>query len=190
MTTKYVYTRRVRPAPLITAEELLDLDIPGKRLELVRGKLVVSEPPGARHGGTAMNIALEMEIFARRHVLGRVFAAETGFKLFSSPDTVRAPDAGFVRRDRLPDPLPDNYPFMAPDIAVEVLSPRDRAGKVREKVSDWIGAGSALVWVIDPRRRTARVYRPDGSESLIDADGALSGEDVLRGFSCPLSRIL
>lgn len=190
MPTRFTYTRRVRPAPLLTAKELLDLDTPGKRLELVRGRLVVSEPPGARHGGTAMNIAFEMESFARRHVAGRVFAAETGFKLFSSPDTVRAPDAGFVRRDRLPDPLPDDYLAMAPDIVVEMLSPANRAGQVREKVADWLAAGSALVWVIAPRRRTARVYRTDGSESLIEADGALDGEDVLRGFSCPLSRIL
>lgn len=190
MQTKFTYTRRVRPAPLITAEELLELDVPGKRIELVRGKLVVSEPSGARHGGTAMNIAFEMEMYARLHSAGRVFAAETGFKLFSSPDTVRAPDAGFVRRGRLPDPLPDNYPAIAPDIAVEVLSPGDRAHKVREKVADWLGAGSALVWVIDPRRRTARVYRADGSESVIEADGALDGEAVLRGFTCPLARIL
>jgi Uma2 family endonuclease len=189
MTTKCAYTRRVRTAPLITAEELLEMSIPDKQVELVRGRLFVREPPGPRHGGVAVNLMYEMESYVRAHGGGRVFA-DVGFKIFTSPDTVRAPDVAFIKAGRAFDPRQEKYFNFAPDIAIEVISPRDRAGKVREKVADWLKAGSALVWVIYPRLAIARVYRADGTVTLVDADGVLDGEDVFRGFSCPLLRIL
>jgi Uma2 family endonuclease len=79
---------------------------------------------------------------------------------------------------------------MAPDLVVEVLSPRDRAGEVLAKVGDWLEAGAHLVWVIDPRRRLARVYRQDGTEALVAEQERLDGEDVVAGFSCLLADIL
>jgi Uma2 family endonuclease len=119
-----------------------------------------------------------------------VFAAETGFQLATDPDTVRAPDVAFVARDRLPLSGTTGYPALAPDLAVEVLSPGDRPGEVLTKVADWLSAGTRLVWVVDPERRMARVYRRDGSESILAVDGVLEGEDVLPGFACPLDSIL
>ncbi len=190
MTTRFAYTRRVRPAPLITADELLEMSIPDKHVELVRGQLVVREPPGPRHGGVATNIAYEMEHHVRTRGGGRVFGHEIGFRIFSSPDTVRAPDVSFIKAGRAFDPLQEKYFDFAPDIAVEVTSPRDRTGTIREKVADWIDAGSSLVWVLYPRHGTARVHRADGTTSLVGMDGALDGEDVLPGFVCPLLRIL
>lgn len=174
----------------MTANELLQLRIPNKRTELVRGVLVVREPAGYRHGDVVMKLAFAMMTYATENQLGLVSAAETGFKLFSAPDTVRAPDVAFVRRERVPDPLPAGYAELAPDLAAEVISPGDRAGAVLAKVADWLSGGSALVWVVDPVRRIARVYRADGSESLIPDTGALDGENVLPGFACPLARIL
>jgi Uma2 family endonuclease len=79
---------------------------------------------------------------------------------------------------------------MAPDLAVEVLSPDDRPGEVLEKVGDWLNAGVRLVWVVDPRRNAARVYRSDGSETHLAAGDTLDGEDVLPGFSCRLADVL
>jgi Uma2 family endonuclease len=79
---------------------------------------------------------------------------------------------------------------MAPDLAVEVLSPGDRPGEVLGKVGDWLRAGCRVVWVIDPERRQVRVYRTDGSESVLGESDALDGEDVLPGFSCPLADLL
>jgi Uma2 family endonuclease len=76
---------------------------------------------------------------------------------------------------------------MAPDLAVEVLSPDDRPGEVLEKVADWLKAGCRLVWVVDPERRLARIYRADGSETHITHEGSLDGEDVLPGFRQPLA---
>lgn len=175
---------------LLTAEELLQLSIPDKHVELVRGVLVVREPPGGRHGRIAMNIAVELGTHVRTHQLGVVYAAETGFTLSRRPDTVRAPDVGFIRRDRLPSPEPIGYPELAPDLVVEVLSPGDRPGEVLAKIADWLSAGTTLVWVIDPDRRIARVYRQDGSEAIVTAEAALDGEEVVPGFSCRLDQLL
>ena len=176
--------------PLMTAEELLHAHLPNKRTELVRGVLVVREPAGGRHGGVTMNLAIQLGIHVQRAAAGQVFAAETGFTLFREPDTVRAPDVAFVRRERLPDPIPTGFPELAPDLVVEVLSPGDRPGETLAKVGDWLEAGAALIWVIDPERRLARIYRADGTESLLGGDDALHGEDVLPGFTCQLAAIL
>ena len=115
---------------------------------------------------------------------------ETGFTLARGPDTVRGPDIAVVRRDRVPSPEPRGFLELAPELMVEVLSPRDRPGEVLAKVADWLTAGTRLVWVVDPERRVARVYRDDGSEAIVGADEALDGEDVLPGFSCPLADVL
>jgi Uma2 family endonuclease len=176
-------------SPLMTAEELLHLNIPDKRTELVRGRLIVREPAGYRHGAVTMKIAGRLFEHVELTGVGQLLAAETGFTLFRNPDTVRAPDVGFVRQDRIPTET-RGFPEMCPDLAVEVLSPDDRPGETLAKVGDWLEAGVRLVWVIDPERRIARVYRPDGTESLLTESDELGGEDVLPGFRCALSSIL
>jgi Uma2 family endonuclease len=174
----------------MTADELLHANIPNKPTELVRGVLVVREPPGGRHGFVAMNLGVELGIHVKQTGAGAVFAAETGFKLATDPDTVRASDVAFVAQKRAAAAITGGYPAFAPDLAVEVLSPGDRPGEVLARIADWLSAGTKLVWVVDPEGRVARVYRADGSEAVIPAEGALDGEDLLPGFSCPLESIL
>jgi len=176
-------------AGVLTAEDLLYLNLPDKQTELVRGRLIVREPPGYQHGLVAFAIGARIGEFVREHKLGVVVAAETGFKLFSHPDTVRAADAAFIGQDRAPEPPPPGYLALAPDLVVEVVSPNDRAGEVQGKVSDWLTAGSRLVWVIDPIRRRAVVYRTDGSVALLSEHDTLDGEDVLPGFACLLTAL-
>ena len=173
----------------MTAEELLRLNLPNKRTELVRGVLVVREPAGYQHGDVAMRLAAAIYAHVEAHGLGRVFAAETGFTLERNPDTVRAPDVAFISTARLPDPAPRGFAELAPDLAVEVLSPDDRPGEVLAKVGNWLTAGARLVWVVDPVRVLARLYRADGSESTLSETDVLRGEDVLPGFEYPLSAI-
>ena len=184
------YLANMPPAATLTALDLQRLNLPDKRTELVRGVLVVKEPAGYRHGEVAARLANLLMNHVNAHDLGRVLAAETGFKLAANPDTVRAPDVAFIGRDRLPDPPPAGYAALAPDLVVEVLSPDDRPGEVLAKVADWLSAGTRLVWVVDPARRSARVYRGDGTESFADRDGALDGEDVLPGFACRVSEVV
>jgi Uma2 family endonuclease len=173
----------------MTADELLHLNLPGKRTELVRGVLVVREPGGFLHGAVAAKLAKLLSIHVDDSGLGIVLAAETGFKVASDPDTVRAPDVAFVSKDRLPDPPPAGYAALAPDLVVEVLSPGDRPGEVLAKVGEWLEAGTPLVWVVDPQRRSARVYRADGSQSSLGPNDALDGERVVPNFSCRLDSL-
>ena len=173
----------------MTAEELLHTSIPNKRTELVRGRLVVREPAGYRHGAVAMNLAIRLGQHVERTGTGQLLAAETGFTLSRNPDTVRAPDIAYVRRDRIPNDA-TAFPQLAPDLVVEVLSPDDRPGETLAKIGDWLEAGVQIVWVIDPERRLARVYRADGTESVLRDTDELTGEDVLPGFRCVLGSIL
>ncbi len=183
-------------ATLMTAEALLRLNLPDKRTELIRGRLVVRDPGGARHGAVANRIAYRITAHVEAHDLGRVYAAETGFKIESGPDTVRAPDVAlrapdvaFITKNRLPDVEPRGYPSWAPDLAVEVLAHDDHPAETLEKIAQWLKAGVRLVWVVDSEKRSGRVYRADGSESLLGPNDALEGEDVLPGFRCPLTEL-
>ncbi|HTL96584.1 MAG TPA: Uma2 family endonuclease [Gemmatimonadaceae bacterium] len=172
----------------MTAEELEHVSYPDKVTELVRGQLVVHEPPGARHGSISSRLTYFLGDFVYRHGLGRVFAQDTGFHIESNPDTVRAPDVAFLAQERDGAIHDRGYARIAPDLVAEVLSPDDRPGEVRAKVADWLAAGVRLVWVIDPQRRAADVYRADRSVS----SGAtrLDGEDVLPGFTCSVDDLL
>lgn len=175
---------------LMTADELLRLNLPDKRTELVRGTLVVRELAGFRHSRVSTDVGLRLANHVHAHGLGQVYAGGTGFTLARDPDTVRAADVAFVLRERLPAPEPSGFAAFAPDLVVEVLSPNDRPGEVLAKIADWLSAGTRLVWVIDPERRLARVYRDDGTEHTLSENQSLAGEDVVPGFSCPLAEIL
>jgi Uma2 family endonuclease len=172
---------------LVTAEELLVLQPAHKRTELVRGVMIVREPAGYRHGDVAARLLARIFNFVEDHRLGRVFAAETGFTLARSPDTVRAAEVAFIATSRLPHPEPRGFAELAPDLVVEVLSPDDRPARVLEKVSDWLSGGSSLVWIVDPKREVAYVYRADGSVAVVEVTDSLDGEDVLPGFACSLA---
>lgn len=178
------------PAALMSAEELLQLNLPNKRAELVRGVLAVREPAGFRHGAVAVAMTVAIGNFVHAHRLGIVVAAETGFTLRRDPDTVRAPDVAFVTTDRCPAPDTHGFAELAPDLVVEVLSPDDRAGEVLSKVGDWLSAGGRLVWVLDPVQKVARVFRADGSVTLVGEHDVLDGEDVLPCFACGLSSVV
>jgi Uma2 family endonuclease len=174
----------------MTAEQLARMPFPHNRTELVRGRLIVHEPAGGRHGRIAATIVIEIGIYLRLHPIGTVYAADTGFTIERKPDTVRAPDVAYIRADRVPADDGVAFAEIAPDLAVEVVSPGDRAGAVRTKVAQWLRAGTLLVWVVDPRRRSARVYRTDGHARLVAESDMIEGEDVLPGFRAPLARFL
>src|SRR5687768_4154947 len=174
---------------LVTANDLLALEKLGKSTELVRGKLVVREPPSTYHGRVQASLNVLVGSYVRAHALGAVFGQDTGFKIASDPDTVRAPDLAFVDRTRVAQIPRRGYAALAPDLVAEILSPDDRPGEVLTKVGDWLEAGVSLVWVIDPDRQTAQVYRGDGSVTTVSSDANLDGEAVLPGFSCRLAEI-
>jgi Uma2 family endonuclease len=188
--TDATYTRPMTAAAPMTAEELMRLNLPGKRTELVRGVLRVREPAGYRHGDVAATALILLGSYVRERRLGRVFAAETGFTLERAPDTVRAPDVAFISTARLLPRDTRGYAEIAPDLVVEVLSPDSRPGETLEKVSDWLNAGCRVVWIVDPIRRTGQVYRADGSVVVLGERDAFDGEDVIAGFRADLAALL
>jgi Uma2 family endonuclease len=107
------------------------------------------------------------------------------------PNRIPRADAGFVSYQRLAQgPLPGGHLQVPPELAIEVISPRDEMEYVHRKIREYLGAGVNLVWVILPEARTAEVYRRDGTVTYIQPDGALDGEDVLPGFHCPLAGVM
>ena len=180
----------VSPATqLMTAEELLRMPRDGFRYELVKGELKQMPPAGFEHGVVIVDVCTPLDNFVREHDLGIVVGAETGFILESDPDTVRAPDVAFVSTARLPQGSVRGYFPGAPDLAVEVVSPGDTVQEVDDKVAEWLTAGTRLVWVARPSRRTVEVHRADGTVSLLGVRDELSGEDVVPGFTMPVARI-
>lgn len=174
----------------MTADELLAMPDDGMCYELVKGELLMAPPPGDEHGDVTMEIAGPLHRHVKKNNLGKVYAAETGFKLESDPDTVRAPDIAFVRRDvfektgRL-----KGYRSGAPDLVVEVLSPSDTFGKVEAKVAQWLEAVARMVWVVSPKLRTITVYRSLTDVVVSTEKDTLDGGDVVPGFQIKVAEI-
>jgi Uma2 family endonuclease len=166
---------------LVTAEQLLNLpDV--DRAELVKGEIVEMSPVGLEHWDLVGRIVLLVGSFVTTNKLG-FFGTEGGFILGRDPDTVRAPDFSFVAAHRLSGTKGVGFGNIAPDLAVEVLSPNDRASEINAKIAEYFHAGTRLVWVVDPRTEQVLVYHPSGQSRVYTGDQEISGEDVLPGFS-------
>ncbi len=174
-----------------TAERLLKLADTDMRFELVRGTLLMMSPASPVQGRYAARITAALVAYLDEHDLGEVYTAEPGFKLQSAPqETVRCPDVAFVRRERIP-PAAQQAGFweLAPDLAVEIISPSETAAYVQEKVQDYLAAGTRLVWLVYLATQTVIEYRGDGSIRQMSSDGSLEGGDVLPGLRYPLQRL-
>lgn len=175
------------PALSIEAYERLPQD-DGYRDELVRGRLVREPRPGTEHAWLETRIAYALHEFVERRRLG-VVLTEAGYILSVDPPTVRGPDVSFVARDRIPpEGFSKGFWRLAPDLAVEVVSPSNSAAEIQEKVLEYLEAGTRIVWVVQPRTRTVAVHRsrtalddPGAGQVLGEGDG-LDGDDVLPGF--------
>jgi len=109
-----------------------------------------------------------------------------------APGLVRIPDMSFITWDRLPrrESPREAIPDLAPDLAVEVLSEGNTKLEMARKVREYFDAGVILVWLIDPRKRTARVFSTSEKSTLVRADQTLDGGAVLPGFVVRLSDLL
>lgn len=159
------------------------------RSELVRGMLVREPPPGMPRGRTQALLAAHLVGYVEEHRLGMVLT-ETGCVLDERGPTVRAPDVLFISHDRLPEPLPDGFLLVAPDLAVEIVSPGNTATEIQGKVLEYLAAGSRMVWVVDPRSRTATVYRSRHDVEIVAEGEILDGGDVLPGLRLSLASVL
>lgn len=177
-------------ATLLTADDLLAMPEDGNRYELLRGELVSTPMSSYESSDIAMGIGSALRAFAHTRGLGRVAGADGAFILARDPYTVRIPDASFVQIDRLP-PANQRRRFLelAPDLAVEVVSPSDSANDVQEKVLEYLDFGVQLIWVVHPVQRTVTVYTPDRHARVLSETDTLDGGDVLPGFTLPVAGI-
>ena len=174
---------------LLTADDLAKQP-DNSRYELVKGVLRKMPPAGFEHGICAAEIGSKLNVYVKTHKLGYVCGAETGFRIAQNPDTVRAPDAAFVCQASIErQGIVKGYWDGAPDLAVEVISPGDTYAEVAEKVEEWLTAGCRMVWVINPRRETVEVYRPNVDFTILRRTDTLDGGDVVEGFQCQVHDI-
>jgi Uma2 family endonuclease len=175
--------------PLITPEDLEQMP-GGERYELVDSHLKELDV-GAESNHISAVVIFFLQLFLREHFLGWVLASDTQYQCFPhAPKMVRKPDVSFIRRERIPDSrLPRGLVRIRPDLAVEVVSPKDEFEEVDVKVEDYLRAGIPLVWIVVPATRQVYVHRPDGSVVKVRENGELTGEDVLPGFRCRVAEL-
>ncbi len=175
---------------LLTADDLMSLSGQGVRGELVRGVLYETMAAGVNHGRIVVKLVLLLGAFIMPRALGTLLASDTGVLLGRDPDTVREPDVAYISSERLPigEDVP-GYSEVVPDLVVEVVSPSDSLGEVRDKALIWLEHGVRLAWVVHPVAQTIDVYDEGGAMQTLSGDDTLEGGDVLPGFTCPVSDV-
>jgi len=175
---------------LVTANELESMGSDA-RFELVQGVLHEMSPSSSDSSAIAARLLIELGAFIYRNSLGVVTGAEGGFILERNPDTVIAPDMGFIRSERL-GLWPGRRGFFPgiPDLAIEVISPTDEPADIKRKMDLYDRSGVPLVWWIDPAWRTASVQTQGRPVRLLTDSESLDGESVVPGFTVLLADLL
>ncbi len=180
---------------IISAERFFELmeqpEYLDRVIELVEGELIEISKPTRIHGVVALRLAQRIANFVDAHELGEASVGDSGFVLERNEqgkDTVRGLDIAFVCKSRVPDPPDFSWYEIGPYLAVEVISPNNKAGDIHLKVMQLLKAGTRLVWLVHPESRTVVVQTGDGAITLHESD-TLSGGDVLPGFEILVSEI-
>lgn len=174
----------------LTANDLLNLPDNDMQHELVKGELRTMPPAKREHGQIETTILLALFNYLKTQPLGTLTTGDTGYLLARDPDTVRAPDVGFISNQRVAAAGdPQGYWTVAPDLAVEIVSPSDLLYEVEEKVQDFLDAGTRIVWLVNPRRRTVTVYEKDQNPVVLRESQSLVAPGILPGFEMLIAEI-
>ncbi len=176
--------------PPVTAEQLYDMPDDDLRRELVQGEIITMNPAGFGHGHISATLAQTFGKLCRNAPFGGGRRRGNGLCSARNPDTVRAPDAAFVRQQRVEvaTALQKFFPG-PPDLAVEVISPDDRPHDIDAKVKDWLSHGTVLVWLVDPRRRTVTVHSSSAETCVMGEQDFLEAPDLLPGLRLNVAEI-
>ena len=167
----------------MTLEEFLEHDIEG--YEYANGELVPMPPPSREHGEISVNVIHYLYSYVYQNKLGRLYTAETTFQV---GERTAKPDVAFVATAQLTGDKTKGF-SIPPDLAIEVVSPSDVQSRVAEKALAYLNAGTRLVWVLEPVTRTVTVYRSEIDIETLTREDTLTGEDVVPGFTCPVSHL-
>ena len=168
---------------LMTAEQMLELPEPSSHgYELVRGELIELPGVGYEHALLGRSLMCMLDAFVVERDLGDVFPDSLAYIIARDPDVVRVPDVSFISKGRIPEGGFAGFVPFAPDLAIEIVSPSDRADEVHAKVREYIEGGTRMVLVLWPKSRSASVHSPGGVARELGPDDELDGGDVLLGF--------
>jgi len=173
------------PKTLLSIEEFAALPDDGMKHELNEGELITTRLPKPRHGNCQARLAAALLEFVRSRGAGKVFPT-SGYRL--TPHTVRGPDISFVRKSRLQNL--DEYFDAGPDLAVEIVSPGDDASDLREKIKQYLDAGTSVVWVVYPRSRQIEIHTPDKTIRTLGVEDTLEAPELLPGFQLSVRAIV
>lgn len=171
----------------ITAQQLWELGSTIEPSELIEGEIKTMVPPGGEHGFVQVRLGGMLDAYADQSTFGRAFG-EIGYVLKRNPDTVLAPDLSIVSAARLPVDQ-SRFLELAPDVAVEIVSPGNPPGEIERKIGIYLESGVRSVWVAYPDERQVIIYRPDAAPRVVAGEQQLEDPDVLPGFAVPLSRV-
>ena len=182
---------RLRYETPMTDEEFLRFCAANEPLRMERdanGDVIVMSPTGTEGGNTELDIATELNIWARQDGRGRALGPSSGVKL---PDTaVRAADAAWVSWERYKAAGTSSaFRQFVPEFVIELRSESDRLKDLREKMEQWIACGVELGWLIDPSRKIVEIYRPGQAMEEQEGHTAVYGEGPVGGFVLELGRI-
>jgi Uma2 family endonuclease len=155
-----------------------------KWFELVRGEVIELPPPQKLHGVVCGNVSFILGGYARSRRKGYVTGNDSGVILERDPDTVLGPDVALYEDAQSLAELHPKFGEVPPRLAVEVLSPSDRADRMMHKITDYLQGGVELVWLIDPETHSVTVHRPDKGAQRLEESEELDGQDVLPDFCC------
>jgi Uma2 family endonuclease len=174
------------PPGQATEEDLLRLvETKDALCELVDGVLV-EKPMGWKEGALALWLGYHLQDYLNENDLGQIAGADAPHRLAAR--LVRLPDIAFVLWEHLPEDEEDipSIPDLAPDLAVEVISPSNTAKEMARKRREYFKAGTSLVWQIYPKTRTVEVYTSPTRSRTLGIDDTLDGGTLLPGFKLPL----
>jgi Uma2 family endonuclease len=165
--------------------ELID---PEKQIEIANGEVELKEMAGAKAGGVAARIIIEVGYYLKTNKLGRVYTPDTTFTIGKNQ---RMPDVSFVSAKRIPKRgEPSGKWKIAPDLAVEVVSPTDSVKKVRGRLSEFFAAGIKEVWIVEPEVGVLSLYHePIKPTTIFTKKDVLTGSIILPEFNLELSDI-
>lgn len=172
---------------LMTAEDLWQMGAAAEHAELIDGEIVQMAPPGGEHAIVQLRIGSRLLQYVDEHRLGQVFG-EAGFILSKNRDTVLAPDVAYIEAPRLPQDV-TGFLALAPDLAVEIVSPSNSPGAVERKIAIYLEAGTRMIWVVYPRQRQVVMHTPGNAPRVFAESDVLPGDDVLPGLEIPVATL-
>jgi len=158
------------------------------RIELVRGRLVREPRPASLHGAISARLVTRLQEYVETRGRGVVLVG-VGVVLARDPDTVRGPDVAYFAPERIPEARWGTVFWGPPDLAIEILSPSNRAAEMGEKVAEYLEAGVRGVWLVDPSGPSVTVSLAGGVVQSVGPDGILDGDEVLPGFRMSLAAL-